>query len=52
MVRYLTPLALTCFLFSPAIADDAPKKEKPAEAAEKPADKPAAKPKAKKKTDA
>lgn len=39
MVRYLTPLALACFLFSPALAEDVPKKEKPAEAAEKTADK-------------
>ncbi|MGI8978318.1 MAG: redoxin family protein [Pirellulaceae bacterium] len=35
MSRFLFPLALACFLISPALADDAPKKEKPGEAADK-----------------
>jgi len=35
MSRYLSPLVLACFLISPALADDAPKKDNPAEAAEK-----------------
>src|SRR5436190_16198956 len=35
----LFPLALVCFLISPALADDAPKKEKPVKAAENTAEK-------------
>lgn len=35
MSRFLFPLALACFLISPAFGDDAPKKENPGEAAEK-----------------
>ncbi|MCE9525455.1 MAG: hypothetical protein K8R36_05325, partial [Planctomycetales bacterium] len=39
MSRILFPLALVCFLISPAFADDAPKKEKPAEAPKESAEK-------------
>jgi thiol-disulfide isomerase/thioredoxin len=39
MSRFLFPLALACLLISPALGDDAPKKEKPGEAAEKAAEK-------------
>ena len=39
MSRYLFPLALVAFLISPAFAEDAPKKEKPGEAADKTAEK-------------
>jgi hypothetical protein len=35
MFRYLFPLAVICFLISPALADDAPKKEKSGKATEK-----------------
>jgi uncharacterized alpha-E superfamily protein len=35
MFRYLFPLAVICFLVSPALADDAPKKEKTGKATEK-----------------
>jgi len=39
MYRYLLLLALGCFLLSPALADDAPKKEKPASKTEDPKEK-------------
>ena len=39
MSRLRFPLALACCLISPALADDAPKKEKPAEAADKTSEK-------------
>lgn len=39
MVRYLFLLSLAFFLISPVLADDAPKKEKPGEAADKTAEK-------------